>query len=201
MCLAMRSFSLVVAASCALLAAGCADVGEYVWADQYQKQVTAQPKTFVLAPGDVIQMRMFGQEAFTTKAKVRNDGMVSLPLLNDVQAAGYTPSALGQQLETRYKDFVKVPAVTISVEDAQPLSIPVAGEVTKPGVVAVARGAGLLETVLQAGGLTDYAHRDRIFVLRGSPPTRVRFVWQDLLRGKGAAARFELQAGDTVVVE
>jgi polysaccharide export outer membrane protein len=182
----------------ALLA--CADVGPYVWARDYRAEPAGQ-KGFVIGPGDLLQVRMFGQEAFSTRARVRSDGKVSLPLLNDVEAAGYTPLALGQQLETRYKDFVKVPAVTISVEEVRPLSVAVAGEVAKPGMVSTDRGATLLQVLLMAGGLTDFAHRDRIFVLRGAQPMRIRFTWESLLRGEPASARFEIASGDTVVVE
>lgn len=180
----------------------CADVGKYVWVDEYQQPARPATNGYVLAPGDVVQVRMFGQEAFTTRARVRGDGRISLPLLNDVEAAGYTPASLGQQLETRYKDYVKVPAVTVSVEEIHPVAVPVAGEVARPGVVTAERGSTVLQILLLAGGLTDFAHRDRIFVLRGGhADQRVRFSWKTLLRGEGAGARFEVQTGDVVVVE
>ena len=180
---------------------GCANLGSYIWIQDYSQPGPTQ-KGFVIGPGDTIQMRMFGQDQFTTRAKVRDDGYVSLPLLNDVEAAGYTPRSLGQQLETRYKDFVKVPAVTISVEEVRPVSVPVAGEVVRPGILNTERGATLLQVLVLAGGLNDFAHRDRIFVVRTSPAAaRIRFSWEPLLRGDGPGAHFELQPGDTVVVE
>jgi polysaccharide export outer membrane protein len=180
---------------------GCSSLGHYVWVQDYEQSGQPQ-KGFVIRPGDVIQMRMFGQEQFNTRAKVREDGRISLPLLNDVEAAGYSPMALGQQLETRYKDFVKVPAVTISVEEVRPLAVSVAGEVVRAGVVSAERGATLLHVLLLAGGPNDFAHRDRIFVLRTNPsPARIRFKWETLLRGEGPGARFEVRPGDSVVVE
>ncbi len=180
---------------------GCANLGKYVWVQDYSQPGPPQ-KGFVIGPGDTLQMRLFGQDQFNTRAKVRDDGYVSLPLLNDVEAAGYTPTALGQQLETRYKDFVKVPAVTISVEEVRPLAVPVAGEVARPGIMSTERSATLLQILLLAGGLNDFAHRDRIFVVRTSPSAaRIRFSWEPLLRGDGPGAHFEMQPGDTVVVE
>ena len=180
---------------------GCANLGKYVWVQDYSQPGSPQ-KGFVIGPGDTLQMRLFGQDQFNTRAKVRDDGYVSLPLLNDVEAAGYTPTALGQQLETRYKDFVKVPAVTISVEEVRPLAVPVAGEVARPGIMSTERSATLLQILLLAGGLNDFAHRDRIFVVRTSPSAaRIRFSWEPLLRGDGPGAHFEMQPGDTVVVE
>ena len=191
-------FPMALAAA-ALIA--CGGLGSYVWVQDYRQPGQPQ-KGFVIGPGDTIQMRMFGQEQFTTRAKVREDGYVSLPLLNDVEAAGYTPKSLGQQLETRYKDFVKVPAVTISVEEVRPVAVPVAGEVVHPGVLSMEHGATLLQALVLAGGLNDFAHRDRIFVVRTSPAAaRIRFSWEPLLRGDGPGAHFEIQPGDTVVVE
>jgi polysaccharide export outer membrane protein len=180
---------------------GCANLGHYVWVQDYEQPGQPQ-KAFVIRPGDVIQLRMFGQDHFNTRAKVREDGRISLPLLTDVEAAGYTPVALGRLIETRYKDFVKVPSVTISVEEVRPLAVSVAGEVVRAGVVSAERGATLLQVLLLAGGPNDFAHRDRIFVLRTSPsPARIRFSWEALLRGDGPGARFEVRPGDSVVVE
>jgi polysaccharide export outer membrane protein len=191
----LRSVALAAFASFA-----CADVGQYVWATDYHP-AAPEERAYVLGPGDLIDVRMFGQDAFGMRARVRTDGMVTLSLLGDVQAAGFTPAALGHQLETRYKDFIKNPSVTVSVEEARPLVIAVAGEVSKPGVISAPRGATLLEVLLLAGGPTDFAHSDRIFVLRNaSPPTRIRFKWQPLIRG-GPGTRFVLMAGDTIVVE
>jgi polysaccharide export outer membrane protein len=186
---------------CAFCACACSDVGKFVWVQDYQETATPA-RSFVIGPGDVLNVRMFGQEQFTTRARVRNDGKITLQLLGDVIAAGYTPTDLGKQIETRYRDYVKVPAVTVSVDEVKPLILPVAGEVGHQGMITADRGSTLLEVLLLAGGLNDFAHKDRIFVLRGSPPaTRIRFAWKDLIRGNSAAAAFEMRPGDTVVVE
>ncbi len=182
------------------LSLSCADLGKYVWFNQYEPPTA--PGGFVIAPGDTLFVRFYLQDTLNTHAKVRADGQITLPLLNDVQAAGYTPAALGQQLETRFKDFLKQPVVSVAVEEAQALQIPVAGEVVKQGVVAADRGTGLLKVLMLSGGLTDFAHKDRIFVVRTAPqPARIRFSWEALSRGETAAARFEMRPGDTVVVE
>jgi len=192
------------AAALSIALFACSDVGRYVWVDDYPEK--ARPEQgFIIGVGDTIQMRVYGQEQLTTKAKVRGDGKMTLPLLNDVVAAGYTPASLGQQLETRYKEFLKNPVVSVSVEEVQPLTIPVGGEVSKPGVVTVDRasGAGVLQVLIASGGLTEFAHRDRIFVLRGGNPSpqRIRFSWDGLTHGDAKAAAFALQQGDLIVVE
>ena len=189
----------LIALALTLLSA-CADLGRYVWA----REVQAPPadRGFVIAPNDVILVRVYQQDAINTRAKVRTDGSITLPLLNDVDAAGYSPANLGKQLETRYKEFFKTPLVAVSVEEIAPLPIPVAGEVTRQGVQLTERPAGVLKVLLLAGGLTELGHRDRIFVLRpGTPALRIRFTWEGLTRGEPSEANFELRSGDAIVVE
>jgi polysaccharide export outer membrane protein len=196
----VRSASVIVL--CASLIA-CSGLGKYVWVDDYVKPSQTE-MGFVIGAGDVVLVRVYNQDQLTTKARVRVDGRVTLPLLNDVVAAGYTPATLGQQLETRYKEFLKLPVVSVSVEEVQPLNIPVGGEVTKPGIVTVDRaaGAGVLQVLVACGGITDFGHKDRIFVLRSkNPPQRIRFTWEGLTHGDEHAASFALQQGDSVVVE
>jgi polysaccharide biosynthesis/export protein len=196
----VRSARVIVV--CALVSA-CGGVGKFVWVDDYVKPAQTE-QGFVIGTGDMVLVRVYNQDQLTTKARVRVDGRVTLPLLNDVVAAGYTPATLGQQLETRYKEFLKAPVVSVSVEEVQPLTIPVGGEVVKPGIVTVdrAQGAGVLQVLVASGGITDFGHKDRIFVLRSkSPPQRIRFTWEALTRGDEHAAGFALQQGDSVVVE
>jgi len=189
----------------AALMPACADLGPYVWNEQFSDPQAPADGGYVISNGDVLQIRVFNQENMTTKARVRSDGKISIPLLNDVAAAGYTPAVLGQQLETRLKDFIKLPIVTVSIEESKPLAVLVAGEVSRQGQVSLDPGSGVLPALLAAGGLTDFAHKDRIFVVRQlpgvSPPVRIRFIWEALLRAQDRSAAFRLHSGDTIVVE
>ena len=191
-----------------ILAAGlaaCADVGKYVWVDDYAPPAaTDGPRDgYVIAQGDTLQVRVFNQDAMSAKAKVRADGMVTLPFLNDVKAAGYTPTVLAEQLQTRFKDFVNTPVVTISLEEARPQLVSVLGEVARPGQFPLAPArSSVLEALALAGGLTEYAKKDRIFVLRqGDTATRIRFRYEALSHADGRAPGFRLQDGDVIVVE
>jgi polysaccharide export outer membrane protein len=184
----------------------CASVGPHVWVDEYRDPQPPASTGYVLAPGDVVQVRVFLQEGLSARARVRSDGKISLPFLNDVQAAGYEPAALAKQVAVRLKDFVNSPMVTISVEEPRQLAVLVAGEVTHPGVVQVAPDSGVLPALVLAGGLSDFAHNDRIFVVR--PPARaepaavrIRFSYPSLLRGDTQSAAFRLKPGDQLVVE
>jgi polysaccharide export outer membrane protein len=202
-----RGVALALAAFVGVSLSGCASLGSYVWVDDYRDpQASAEIGPYLLAPGDVIQVRVFLQEGLSARARVRSDGKISLPFLNDVQAAGYEPVALAKQVAVRLKDFVNSPMVTISVEEPRQLQILVAGEVARPGVVQTAPESGLLAALVLAGGLTDFAHDDRIFVLRPGNRTeatalRIRFDYPTLLRGRGHSSQFRLRTGDQVVVE
>ncbi|MFT3710228.1 MAG: polysaccharide biosynthesis/export family protein [Archangium sp.] len=160
---------------------------------------------YVIASGDSLQVRVFQQEAMSARVKVRADGKVSLPLLNDVMVAGKTPTALAAELQVKLKDFINTPVVTVSLEEMRPLTVSVLGEVPRSGVVTLEGGSGVLQALAAAGGLTDFAHRDGIFVLRKLPgqpaPRRIRFKWDELTQGSGTAAKFVLVAGDVVVAE
>jgi len=192
-------------AAAALLSMGCAAGGKYVWVDDLPETAPSAPPSaagYVLAPGDVISVRVYNQDGMSNKGRIRADGKISLPFLNDIQAAGYTPTALAQQLQTRLKDFVNLPIVTVSLEEARALSISVLGQVLKQGNFQVEPGTRLTQVLALAGGLNDFAHRDRIFVLRSaSAPQRIRFTWDAITRAEGRAALFVLQSGDVVVVE
>jgi polysaccharide export outer membrane protein len=179
----------------------CGASGEYVW---YTELPRAEPQAseYLVDTGDVLDVRVLSHEDMNVlKQKVRADGRISLPIIGDVEARGKRPSALRAEIEGRLKDYFVSPTVTISV-DQMPVTIACLGEVSKPGVVPLEPGAGLARVLAQAGGLTDYAHRDRIFVVRQRPkPLRIRFTYEGVLHNEGEAASFQLRPGDMVVVE
>jgi polysaccharide biosynthesis/export protein len=192
-----------MAAALLVAVGGCANLGQYTWVDQYRDpQPPAKPTPYVLAPGDVVQVRVFNQEGMSARTRVRSDGKISLPFLNDVEAEGLEPKVLAQQLQVRLKDFINDPVVTVSVEEPRQMQIVVVGEVSHPGVIGLPPAAGVLPALVLAGGLTDFAHDDRIFVVRRDPaPARIRFTYRSLLAAGGAAGAFRLTPGDVVVVE
>jgi polysaccharide export outer membrane protein len=186
----------------ASIAIACSDVGKYVWVENYATPAGSDA-AYVIGSGDVLSVRVFNQDNMSARTRVRSDGKVSLPFLNDVDVAGHTPAAVAEQLQRRLKEFINNPVVTVSVEESKILQVSILGEVTKPGVYPLPTlGAGVLHALASAGGMTQYAHRDRIFVLRrASPLVRIRFSYEALSHGDGPAARFELREGDVVVVE
>ena len=194
----------LVAALClgALSLFGCATPGQYVWVTDYREPPMPMDKNTTLVPGDVITIRVYQQPDMSTKTRVRNDGKVSMPLLNDVDAAGQTPAAFAQTLQVRLKEFMNAPVVTVSLDDPRPNSIPVTGEVSKPGVFQLEPGAGVLTALASAGGLTPFATWNKIFVIRQVPSlVRIRFDYRELRDGDRTSLQFQLRQGDAVVVE
>jgi len=145
-----------------------------------------------ISPGDVISVRVFNQDSMSSlHTRVRDDGKVSIPFLQDVDVAGSTPNEVN-------------PVVTVTVDEFRPLRVSVVGEVARPGQYELERGAGVLAALAAAGGLTDYAHRDALFVLRtgaDGKAQRIRFRYASLIEGEKPAAIFHLRAGDVVVAE
>ncbi|MFP2927424.1 exopolysaccharide export protein EpsY [Pyxidicoccus sp. 3LG] len=187
-----------------LLASGCRGLGKYVWVDEYQEKPPPPDASYRIAAGDLLNIRVWNQEALTTQARVRDDGRISLLFLDDVEAAGHSPAILSQQIQTRLKDYINHPVVTVGLEQAKPIKVTMVGEINRVGPLEIEPNSTLLQVLAGAGGFTEYAHDDRIFVMRqdeGAAPVRIRFRYDDLIHAEGRAPAFRLRPGDVVVVE
>jgi polysaccharide biosynthesis/export protein len=165
---------------------------------------SAAATEYTIGVGDLLSIQVWDQDKMSAKMRVRSDGRISLPFLNDVDAAGKTPVKLAGELEAGLKSVILNPKVTVVVEESKPLtlSISVLGEVAKPGVQTLDPRAGVAQALASAGGLTTFAHKSRIFVSRpGPPPVRIHFTYEAITRAVGAAPSFRLRTGDVVVVE
>jgi polysaccharide export outer membrane protein len=152
--------------------------------------------------GDVLNVRVFNQDALSTRARVRSDGRIAMPAIGDIEVRGKRPSSLKAELEARLKDYVNAPSVTVTVDEFQPITVAVLGEVARPGTFPSDPHATIAQILAAAGGLTEYASRDSIYVVRAAPaPLRIRFTYDDVSRGEPRTAAFSLRQGDLVVVE
>jgi polysaccharide export outer membrane protein len=180
---------------------GCANLGEYVWADALPDSPTDPADEYRLAPGDTIAVRVFNQESMSGRARIRPDGRVTLPFVNDIPAAGRTTRDLAKNVQDLLYDFIKQPVVTVSLEEVGPAQLSVLGEVARPGVYPLERSQGVLRALAAAGGLTEFAHKDRIFVVRAGAPKRIRFSMEKLSTPGSRSALFRLQQDDVVLVQ
>jgi polysaccharide biosynthesis/export protein len=180
---------------------GCASAGTYVWYKDLSPDALAAANQTVINVGDVLGIRVLGHDEMATKERVRGDGRIALPIIGEVEALGKRPIVLQHEIEERLKVYIVSPPVTLNIEEAPPSTIAVLGEVLHPGVYPIEPRSRMAQALALGGGLTDYASRDRIFLLRGQPPVRIRFTYEAVTRAEGNAGLLLLRAGDVVVVE
>jgi polysaccharide export outer membrane protein len=182
--------------------AGCGGAGSYVWYSQLSPQALAEANEYVVTVGDMLNIHVLGHEDMTTHVRVRSDGRVAVPIIGEIAAAGKRPAALRTEIEAHLKDYLVMPSVTVNIDESLPLRITLLGEVTRPGVFPVDPNTSLAQALALGGGVTEYASRDRIFLMRMTPqPTRIRFTWEAVTRDIDHAADFPVRAGDVIVVE
>jgi polysaccharide export outer membrane protein len=165
------------------------------------KGATADPN-YVIGPEDVIDVNVWKEPDVSRTVPVRPDGKISLPLLNDVQAAGLTPAQLGAQITASLKKYVTDPQVTVIVTAINSQRIYILGEVTRPGAFPLLPGTTVLRGLSSAGGFTQFAKMKGIYVLRleDGKQTKYPFNYKDVVSGKRPEQDILLKAGDTIVV-
>jgi len=157
--------------------------------------------TYVIGPSDVLTVTVWKEPTLSGGMLVRPDGMISLPLLGDVQAAGLTPLKLADQIAGKLKKFIQDPNVSVVVGQIHSKVIYLLGEVGKKGPIEMTPGMTLLEAIGSAGGLSDYANVKKIYILRndGGTHQKIEVHYKEALRGD-TASNLVLKPGDTIVV-
>jgi polysaccharide export outer membrane protein len=181
----------------------CGGSGNYVWYTQVPRaDWGSQAGEYVIGPGDVIDISVYEQPGLTGHPKVRSDGRVAITFLGEVVAAGKRPVVLAQELETRLRQYIVTPRVTVNVAESRPISVTFLGEISSKGTQTLEPPATILQALAQAGGLTEFASDNKIFVLRRIPSfQRIRFSWTTIVNNESGAALFPLRNGDVIVVE
>lgn len=199
----------VVYAMVAVCAMGAGASGQAALPQQATANGGALPASVPLPPGyvigveDLLAIVFWRDQDISGEVVVRPDGMVSLPLLRDVKAAGYTPQQLSDLLEKAASKFVSEPNATVIVREIRSRKVFVLGEVGKPGAVPLTGEMNVLQLIATVGGLLEHASRDDITVIRreNGKERRFKFNYNDVVRGKKPEQNILLQPGDTVVVK
>lgn len=198
-----RLVSVATAVSLLIAPVSCASLGTYVWADDAPEAYFRPPPELLIATGDTVGIRVFGQEPLSVHEIVRSDGVIVMPLIGNVVVLGKSPEAVAKGVEARLQPYVTNPNVVVVVEESR-IRVVAMGEVRHVGPILLESGdSGLLAALAAAGGITEFATESRVFVLRPQPQGiyRIRFKYDDIVRGVGRAAAFRLRAGDQLVVE
>ncbi len=155
-----------------------------------------------IGPGDVLHISVWKDQGLDRVVTVRPDGMISFPLLDDVKASGLTPVQLQKAVSDALKQFMADPAVSVVVQEVHSFAASVLGEVKTPGRYEFKGSATVLDLLAEAGGLTPYAARSKIVILRddGAGKQRILFDYDAALTAQGAQQPFYVHPGDIIMV-
>jgi polysaccharide export outer membrane protein len=181
-------------------AGGCAAERPFVWAtDTPLEQVEPQN---LIRPRDTLLVTVRDQPPLSGEFVVREDGSYPEPMLGNVAVAGQTPAEVEAHLREGLKTMIVKPEVTVSLSRRGPVRINVVGEVRTPGSYELTRDRSIAAALAAAGWLTDFAAKDRIFVVRPSAQgQRIRFRLSEITTAEPHSASFRLHDEDVVVVE
>jgi polysaccharide export outer membrane protein len=159
------------------------------------------PDAFRIGPEDVLDVQVWKNEELSRVVPVRPDGMISLPLVNDIRAAGLTAVELREEITRRLAEYVPSPEVSVMVREVHSVKVAVLGAVRMPGHYEVKSAATVLELIARAQGLNEFADRGRIVVLRqnGNETQRIPFNYRKVAEGS-EQDNFYVRPGDIIVV-
>jgi polysaccharide export outer membrane protein len=167
---------------------------------QAQGEVIADSTQYVIGPEDILYVHVWKEETLSRTVPVRIDGKISLPLIDEIQAAGLTPLQLKENLIKRFRDFVDIPNVSVIVMEANSFKVYVSGQVKTPGVVRLRTETSILQLIPMVGGFTDWANEKKVLVIRreGGHEKRITVNYKRIVSGKDP--NFILKSGDTIIV-
>lgn len=181
---------------------GCASPGQP--ASNGSAAANEQPE-YVIGPGDKLQIYVRDNPDLSVTLPVRPDGRISVPMVQDVQAAGKTPAALAHDLENRLSQYVRTPTVTVMVMDfvgTYSDQVRIVGEAVQPRAIAYRQGMTLLDAIIEVGGLTRFAAGNSAKLIRrtdgGNRTIHVRL--DDLVNGGDISANVPLRPGDVLII-
>jgi polysaccharide export outer membrane protein len=153
----------------------------------------------VIGPTDVLRVIVWREPDLTLDVTVRLDGMITVPLLGDVQATGRSPSQLATSLAEEFQRFIENPRVTVSVSQANSARVYVVGQMVKPGEFPLSGGMTVLKALALAGGFKEFAKPESIVIVREDQSV-IPFNYKRVTDGKDMSQNVLLAAGDTIVV-
>jgi polysaccharide export outer membrane protein len=157
--------------------------------------------SYIIGAADSLQITVWQEPNLSVAQPVRPDGKISMPLVGDITAAGFTPMQLAANITTRLKQFVTNPVVDVTVMAVNSKQVFMIGEINHVGPVNITPGMTILQAIATAGGLTPYANKKKIYILRGEPGHQQKIPF-DYTRAvsKGDMQGIALVPGDTIVV-
>lgn len=187
-----------------LFLAGCGSSGPVVEGTGEAPQ-QHHDENYVIGPGDGLQVFVWGHDDLSTNVQVRPDGEISTPLVEDMQAAGRTPTELARAIEEALSEYVRSPTVTIIVQQfvgeyAQ--QIRVVGQAAQPQALSYRNGMTLLDVMIQVGGLSEFAAGNKAKIVRRQDGQEqvIRVRINDLLNKGDMEQNVRMMPGDVLVI-
>jgi len=167
-----------------------------------REEVAADSDQYVIGPEDVLYIYVWKEEALTRTIPVRMDGKISLPLIQEIKAAGLTPLQLKEVLTRRLKEFIENPTVSVTVMEANSYKVYVTGYIRNPGVYRLRSETSVAQIIPMAGGFTDWANQKKILIIRNENgrEKRITVNYKKIISGSDPGSNIILKAGDTIVV-
>ena len=162
----------------------------------------APPPGYVIGPADVLSIVFWRDKEMSAEVTVRPDGKISLPLLNEIYAAGFTPEQLRDKVTKAAERYIDDPNATVVVREINSRKVFITGSIEKPGTFTLAGPMTVLQLIAMAGGLKEYADKSKIVILRSENGTSTgfRFNYKQVVEQKKMSQNIELKPGDTVIV-
>ena len=172
---------------------------------QAPAQSVVDSSSYIIGPGDAIQVFVWRSPELTVTVPVRPDGKISTPLVEDLVAVGKTPSQLARDIEVRLAEFVRTPQVNVIVTAPANAfnQVKVIGQVNSPQSLAYRAGMTVLDAILQSGGLTEFAAGNRAMLVRkdgSGKEVRQKVRVNDLIKKGNISANVELKPGDVLII-
>jgi polysaccharide export outer membrane protein len=162
--------------------------------------VAVDTKTYEIGSQDVLRVNVWRQPDWTDNHVVRPDGMITLPLVGDVQATGLTPERLAAQLKEALGQYMEAPEVTVSILGVNSKWYTVMGLVLRPGRYPMPKPMRIFEALNPAGAFQQWAKIKDIIIIRADSTERFHFNYDDYVKGKDTQQNIYLQNGDTIYV-
>ena len=182
--------------------AGTAQPAPRVTAPTNLPEGVTTPTGYTIGADDVLVVIFWQDKEMSGEVTVRPDGKITLPLINDVQAAGLAPTQLRDSIEEAAAKFLREPNATVVVKQINSRKVYITGQVTKPGGYSLTVPTTVLQLIAMAGGLMEYADKEHVVVLRteNGKQTSYRFNYKEVAQQKNLNQNVLLQIGDTVLV-
>lgn len=197
------TISNLVVLSCTLILVACG--GPNLSAGALPADLVAQPTPYLVGPGDTLQIFVWDHPDLTTTVQVRPDGMISTPLVEDLQAAGKAPTELARDIERVLGEYVRSPVVTVIVQGfvgETQQQVRVVGQAVAPKALQYRQGMTVLDVVIEVGGLSEFAAGNRARIVRNvdGRPREIRVRLGDLLNEGRIDQNLRMMPGDVLII-